>query len=86
MNSDSPDNHSIPPKQVGEDLISDMKQKTEVFNNYFCCQSDLNDSGKPLPNIPNRRTTGLSHITITENEVEDILKIQDTSKATGPDF
>ena len=86
MNSDSPDNHSIPPIQVGEDLISDMKQKAEVFNNYFCCQSDLNDSGKPLPNIPNRRTTGLSHITITENEVEDILKIQDTSKATGPDL
>jgi hypothetical protein len=29
---------------------------------------------------------GLEQITVTENEVEDILKILDTSKAIGPDL
>lgn len=86
MNLDSFDGHAIPPIQVGDDIISDLKQKAGVFNDYFCSQSDLNDSDKPLPNIPNRRTIGLSNIVITEKEVEDILKILDTTKATGPDL
>jgi hypothetical protein len=59
---------------------------TELFNDYFCKQADLNDSETFVPDITDILTNGLEQITITENEVEDILKILDTSKAIGPDL
>jgi hypothetical protein len=37
------------------------------------------------PDLTELQTNGLRQILITETEVEDILKILDTSKATGPD-
>jgi hypothetical protein len=39
-----------------------------------------------VPDITDILINGLEQITITENEVEDILKILDTSKAIGPDL
>ena len=39
-----------------------------------------------VPDITDILINGLEQITITENEVEDILKIFDTSKAIGPDL
>ena len=86
MNSDSTDSRAIPPLQIDEDLICDDKQKAEIFNEYFCSQSDLNDDGKDIPFIPDRLTDELHQIRINECEVEDVLKILDTSKATGPDL
>jgi hypothetical protein len=55
-------------------------------NDYFCKQADLNDSETSVPDITDILINGLEQITITENEVEDILKILDTSKAIGPDL
>jgi hypothetical protein len=57
-----------------------------LFNDYFCKQADLNDSETFVPDITDILTNGLEQITITENEVEDILKILDSSKAIGPDL
>ena len=39
-----------------------------------------------MPDITDILINGLEQITVTENEVEDILKILDTSKAIGPDL
>jgi hypothetical protein len=39
-----------------------------------------------VPDITDILINGLEQITITENEVEDILKILDTSKAIGLDL
>jgi hypothetical protein len=39
-----------------------------------------------VPDITDILINGLEQITVTENEVEDILKILDTSKAIGPDL
>jgi hypothetical protein len=43
-------------------------------------------SENSVPDITDILINGLEQITITENEVEDILKIFDTSKAIGPDL
>jgi hypothetical protein len=39
-----------------------------------------------VPDITDILINGLEQITITENEVEDILKILDIPKAIGPDL
>ena len=67
-------------------MIQDDNKKAELFNDYFCKQADLTDSETVVPDITYILINGLEHITITENEVEDILKILDTSKAIGPDL
>ena len=67
-------------------MIQNDNKKAELFNDYFCKQADLNDSENSVPGITDILINGLEQITITENEVEDILKILDTSKAIGPDL
>jgi hypothetical protein len=64
-------------------MIQDNNKKAELFNDYFCKQADLNDSETSVPDITDILINGLEQITIPENEVEDILKILDTSEAIG---
>jgi hypothetical protein len=61
---------------------SDGKEDNDKF---FCEKSTLDDSDHTPPDLTELQTDGLRHILITETEVEDILKIVDSSKATGPD-
>ena len=63
-----------------------MTEKAELFNKFFCEQSTLDDSDHTPPDLTELQTDGLRPILITETEVEDILKILDISKATGPDY
>jgi hypothetical protein len=56
-----------------------------LFNKFFCEQSTLDDSDHTPPELTELQTDGLRPILITETEVEDILKILDIGKATGPD-
>ena len=86
LHGDSGGDRSIPPLQVENDMIQDDNKKAELFNDYFCTQADLNDSETSVPDITDILINGLEQITVTENEVEDILKILDTSKAIGPDL
>jgi hypothetical protein len=67
-------------------MIQDDNKKAELFNDYFCKQADLNYSETSVPDITDILINGLEQITITENEVENILKILDTSKTIGPDL
>ncbi|CAC5394435.1 unnamed protein product [Mytilus coruscus] len=85
MKCDSSDSRNIPPLQIDDDLICDDTKKAKIFNDYFCGQSNLDDSNTHLPDIPDTRTEGLGDMIISENEVVDILKILDVSKASGPD-
>ncbi|VDI06516.1 Hypothetical predicted protein [Mytilus galloprovincialis] len=85
MKCDSSDSRNIPPLQIDDDLICEDTKKAKIFNDYFCGQSNLDDSNTHLPDIPDTRTDGLGDMIISENEVVDILKILDVSKASGPD-
>ena len=76
----------IPPLKINNEFITDDTEKAELFNAYFCEQSNLNDCHKNLPDFDDTLGIGLDNIIITELEVEDILNALNTSKAIGPDL
>jgi hypothetical protein len=59
---DSTDSRSILPLQVDGYLICDNKEKAKMFNDFFCSQSDLDDTNIPTPNIFLRQQGSLGHI------------------------
>jgi hypothetical protein len=61
---------TMPPIEHNGNLVFDDIDKSELFNKF---------------NLTELQTDRLRQILITEKEVEDILKIVDSSKATGPD-
>ena len=72
------DEHSLP--------ISDNKKKADLFNAYFCSQSNVNDRNTNLPNDSNLYyVNALPQIVTSTQNVKDVLETLDTSKATGPD-
>ncbi len=76
---------TIPPLLHDNELIFDDIDKANAFNDFFVSQTQLNDSNTRLPNLTANDHL-LQNIEISENDVEDILKCLDTSKATGPDL
>ena len=75
----------MPPIEHNGKLVFYDIDKSDLFNKFFCEQSTLDDSDNTPPDITELQTDGLRQILITETEVEDILKIVESSKATGPD-
>jgi hypothetical protein len=47
---DSTDSRSIPPLQV-DGYLCDNKEKAKIFNDFFCNQSDLDDTNILTPSI-----------------------------------
>jgi hypothetical protein len=79
-------NRSIPPIQTDDDITHEDAEKYEIFNDYFCDQSDINDDYLIPPDLDGPLYEKRRQIIITETDVDDILKTLDTSKATGPDM
>ena len=76
--------NEIPPLSNNGIFLSDPQDKATLLNSYFCEQSSVDDSHATLP--PHAQPiNNLNNITITEEDVSDILKTLDTSKASGPD-
>ena len=75
---------TIPPICHNGQFFYDNCEKAELFNIFFQSQAYIDDSSTPVPmlDIP---TTTLDRIEVNSEEVEDILKSLDTSKAVGPD-
>ena len=77
---------TVPSLLEGDCLVTDSKDKATLLNDYFSSQSILPNSDAPLPNLiefQNAKT--LSVVSTTENEVFDLLKSVDISKACGVD-
>ena len=71
----------------GESITEDI-EKANLLNSFFVSQSELDDSNiNTLPEINHDSNDfNLLHdITITANEVKDILELLNISKAIGPD-
>ena len=79
-------NRSIPPIQTNDYIIHDDADKSEMFNDLFCDQSNINDDYLIPPDLDGPSYEKLRQIIITETDVDDILKTLDTSKATGSDM
>ena len=59
------------------------EEKSTVLNNHFCMQSTIDDSLATLPPFePPKHTLG--DVRISSQDVEDVLRLLDTSKASGP--
>ena len=68
-----------------DDIVDDENDKCELLNKYFCEISRLDDANRIIPDFENRTETLLSDLTITKDEIIDIIKILDPKKASGPD-
>ena len=67
-------------------VVTENREKANVFNNFFLDASKLDDANTDIPCA--RRVLNynlLTDIVITENEVLDQLSILDSSKSYGPD-
>ena len=57
----------------------------DEFDNFFVLQTVLDESNNSVPD-PVQSHHSLSNITITVSDVDDVLKLLNISKASGPDF
>ena len=75
----------IPPLFENRSFVTDCREKATIFNNYFAkqCTPFLTDS--VLPPLVYHTNNRLSHFSITKDEIKDILKQLNVSKAHGPD-
>ena len=77
---------SIPPIVENEVTIFDSKEKTCIFNEYFVFQSELPVVNAIPPAMqPYQTQRFLSHIIATEEQVLELMKGVDISKACGYD-
>jgi hypothetical protein len=75
---------SYPTLQVNGKQIVDNKEKAQEFNKFFLSHSNIDVTNARLPDEHNF-PKNLDSISATEEEVYDMIKCIDTSKATGPD-
>ena len=76
---------SIPPIFHNDSLIFDDIEKANLFNIYFSKQSEIDDSNSNIPNL-SHAANQISEIKLCEHEVEDVLKVLNPTKASGPDL
>ena len=76
---------SIPPILHNDNLICDDIERANLFNIYFSKPSEIDDSKSNIPNLLHV-TNQISEIKLCENEVEDVLKVINPTKASGPDL
>ena len=62
-----------------------IPKKANMFNYYFSSQTLINNQNKHLPHLDLITDKTLEYITISEQEVRDVLENLDSSKAHGPD-
>ena len=80
---------TIPPITDPENNVTifDANCKSELFNKSFLSYSNLDATNAQIPHTITKKTEStLTEITVTVDEVLDILLSLDTSKANGPDM
>ena len=77
--------HTIPTLKLDNKFAENNADKANMLNEYFSSQSVVNDINKTLP--PRTDTNNqLNFITISEQEVKDVLDNLNVTKACGPDL
>ena len=76
---------TIPPLINGPEVLTTSKDKAEHFAQRFSRNSNLDDTGHPLPEFEARTHQVLRTISITPKKVAAVIRSLDPSKATGPD-
>ncbi|MCG8077783.1 MAG: reverse transcriptase family protein, partial [Candidatus Thiodiazotropha taylori] len=76
---------SIPTLRMNHDIAENDLQKAEMLNSYFSSQTIVEDAHKSLPDLEPANVT-LSSIFISVQDVLDVLKHLNVTKASGPDL
>ena len=66
-------------------MLSSASDKAKLFAENFSKNSDLGDSGIPLPVFPSRTNLKLHNISLTSKMIRKAIMDLDFSKASGPD-
>ena len=77
---------SPPPLQTDDDLICDNLAKCELINDFFNVESNMDYSNSTVPEPIDPLYDKQTQLHITETDIKDVLKLLDTTKATGPDL
>ena len=77
---------SIPPLQTYDDLICDNLAKCELINDFFNVESNMDNSNSTVPEPIDPLYDKQTQLHITETDIEEVLKLLDTTKATGSDL
>ena len=75
---------AIPPLFNGPEVLSSASDKAKLFAKNFSKNSNLDDSGIPLPVFPSRTNLKLD-ISITPKMAKKVITNFDSSKASCPD-
>ena len=70
---------------MNHEMAETDQQKAEMLNTYFSSQTKVNDTNKALPTLQPVQYI-LESITITTQDVLDVLKHLNVSKSSGPDL
>ena len=74
----------IPPLLVNSELVSDFKQKANIFNNHFTSQCTIKNGSK-LPNFSYKTEKKLTYFDIKDDGIPPIIKNLNVDKAHGWD-
>ena len=85
IKEDSSRNSCYPSLNVDNDIISDDKEKAEVFNNFFLAHSNIDDRNIPIPDSTPLAENRLESFKISKQNIADLINSLDIGKATGPD-
>ena len=77
--------NSIPTLTLNHEIAEFDLEKAQMLNSYFSSQTKVDDTNKPLPNVEPAQHV-LESITISVQDVLDVLKHLNVNKACGPDL
>ena len=78
-------NTNIPPIIDDDIFISNFKKKADLFNDYFANQCIINDNGSVLPSFVPKTAALLSHVSVTKEQIINIINNLSSNKAHGYD-
>ena len=76
---------AIPPLFNSPEVLPSASPKAELFAKHFVKNSNLKNSGIPLPPFPSRTNLKLHNISVTPKMVKKIILNLDSSKVSAPD-
>ena len=77
--------HIIPPILVNVELVSDFKQKANIFNNHFASLCTPTKNGIKLPRFSYKNEKRLTFFDIKDDDILVIIKNLNVNKAHGWD-
>ena len=75
---------TVPPLFNDLQVLSSASGKAKFFNENFSKNSNLDNSGIPLPVVPSRTYMKLHNITVAPKMVKKVTTYLNLSKASGP--